>query len=428
MAATVELLEKNKVKITFRVSPEKLEEGIKQAYNKNKGKFNLPGFRKGKAPRKFIEVTFGKEIFFEDAINNVLPEAYEDAVNENDLETVSRPEFDITEISAEDGAVISAEVYLKPEVEVVDYKGVKYNKFETAATEDEINEEIDKTREKNSRIITIEDRPVQLNDTVIIDFEGFIAGEPFDGGKAEGYELVIGSNSFIDTFESQLIGKNIGEECEVNVRFPGDYGQEELQGMPAQFKVKINEIKFKELPDVNDEFAQDVSEFDTLEEYKNDIKAKIEEKKKHQAEHDKEDQVVKAVVEKAIIDLPQVMIDNQVDSMIRDFSQRLESQGINLEAYMQYTGMDQNTLRESYAKNAELQVKARLCLEAVAKAENFDISDEEIEQEIQRIADSYKMEKEKLMAVIHAEEREGIIKDLKTQKSLKFIVENAVEA
>ena len=428
MAATVENVEKNKVKLTFTLGPEEFEQGIQKAYNKNKAKFNLPGFRKGKAPRKFIEASYGKEIFYEDAINVLLPDAYDAAIKEAGLDTVARPEIDVTEISAESGAVIVAEVYTKPGVSISDYKGVAYTPADVAATEEEIHEELKRAQEKNARIITIEDRPVQKGDITVIDFEGFIDGVPFEGGKAENYELTIGSGSFIDTFEDQIIGKNTGDAFEVNVKFPEDYGQESLQGKPAVFKVKVNEIKFKEMPELNDEFAQDVSEFDTLDEYKTDVKTKIEERKQQQAEQDKEDQIVKAVVAKAEIDLPQVMIDNQVESMVRDFANRLQRQGMNMETYMMYTGMDEKALRESYAENAELQVRARLCLEAVAALENIAVIEEEIDEEIGRIASMYHMEKEKLLEVMRAEEKEGLVKDLKTQKALQLLLDNAIVA
>ncbi len=428
MSATVENLEKNKIKITFSISPEKFEEGIQKAYNKNKGRFDLPGFRKGKVPRKFIEMNYGKEIFFEDAINIVLPEAYDNAVKENNLDTVSRPEIGVTSVSAEEGAVITAEVYIKPEVTVNNYKGLTYKKFNETATDEEINAEINSAREKNSRIISIEeDREAQMGDIVVIDFEGFIYDKPFEGGKADNYELTLGSHTFIDNFEEQIVGKKIGDEFEVLVKFPNDYGKEDLQGANAKFKVFLHEIKFKELPELNDEFAQDVSEFDTLEEYKNDIIAKIESKKKEQSSSDKENQIIKALVENNPIDLPESMVESQVDSMINDFARRLQSQGMNLETYLKYTGMDENAFRESYKPMAEAQVKGRLCLEAIAKTENFAISDEEYEAEVERIASTYQMEKEKLLSVIQEKEKESLIEDLQIKKALDLVITSAKE-
>ncbi|MDR2903554.1 MAG: trigger factor, partial [Clostridiales bacterium] len=399
MAATVEIMETNKVKVTFRVSPDVFEKGIQQAYNKSKGKFNLPGFRKGKAPRKFIEINYGKDVFYQEALNIVLPDAYEAAIKENELATVSRPEIDVQELTAEEGAVITAEVYLRPQITATDYKGLSYKPFDTTVTAEEIEAELTAAQEKNARVISADDRAIQNGDTVDIDFEGFIDEEPFEGGKAQGYELVIGSHSFIDTFEDQLIGKKAGDDCEVNVSFPENYGKEELAGKPALFKVSVNEVKYKELPEINDEFAQDVSEFDTLAEYKEDIKAKIEEKKTEQAKSEKENQVIKAMVEKTPFDLPQPMVETQIDSMVKDFANLLRQRGMDIETYAQYTGMTIADLRKSYAENAELQVRARLCLESIAKLENIEATEEDMNAEIDKMAASYRMDRAKLLEI-----------------------------
>jgi len=361
MGSRFETVETNKVKITFEISPEKFEEGIQEAYKRNRGKINIPGFRKGKAPRKIIEMNFGKEIFYEDAVNIVLPDAYDSAVKELNLDTVSRPEIDIEEISAENGVVLTAEVFVKPEVsiEAEDYKGVQYEIAEAVIEDSEIEAEINKVREQNARIVPVTDRPVQDGDIVTLDFEGFVDGVAFEGGKGENYELTIGSKTFIDTFEEQLTGLNIGEEKDVNVKFPEEYGKEELNGKPALFKVKINGIKFKELPEVDDDLAQDVSEFDTLDEYKNSIKEKLLSAKEEEIKNKKENDIVKAVTEKAKMDVPPVMIENQIENMVNDFANQLRMQGLPLETYLQYVGQDMDSLREAYRANAENQVKSR---------------------------------------------------------------------
>lgn len=428
MGSRFETVETNKVKITFEISPEKFEEGVQEAYKKNRGKINIPGFRKGKAPRKIIEMNFGKEVFYEDGVNIVLPEAYDSAVKELNLDTVSRPEIDIEEISAENGVVLTAEVFVKPEVsiETEDYKGVQYEIAEAIIEDSEIEAEINKVREQNARIVPVTDRPVQDGDMVTLDFEGFIDGVPFEGGKGENYELTIGSKTFIDTFEEQLIGLNIDEEKDVNVKFPEEYGKEELNGKPALFKVKINGIKFKELPEIDDDLAQDVSEFDTLEEYKNSIKEKLLSAKEEELKNKKENDIVKAVTERAKMDVPPVMIENQIDNMINDFSNQLRMQGLPLETYLQYVGQDMDSLREAYRANAENQVKSRLVLEAIAKKEGFAVTEEDIDAEISRLAESYQMEKERLVNILRPEDKEGLEKDVAVKKALDYIVENAV--
>lgn len=429
MSCKIENLEKNKVKITFSVSAEKLEEGIQEAYNKNKSKINIPGFRKGKAPRKIIEVQYGKEFFFEDAINIVMPEAYTAAVEELDLTIVSRPEISIVDISIEDGATIEAEVYIKPEITLnpEDYKGVTYNKEELEVTDEDIENEINKAREQNSRVVSVSDRPIKDGDIVTIDFEGSIDDVPFEGGKGTDYELTIGSKTFIDTFEEQLIGHEIGDDVEVNVTFPENYGKEELQGQKALFKVEIKDIKVKELPEINDDFAQDVSEFDTLEEYKNDIKQKLQEAKEQDEQRNKEDKILKALIEKISMDVPQVMIENQIDNMINEFENQIRSQGMSLDVYLQYVGQNMDSLREAYRENATTQVKARLILEKVVEIEGIEVSEEEYNEEIDRIAKNYNMDKERLLTVLREEDKIGLKLDLKVKNALKLILDNSVE-
>ncbi len=426
--STVENIDVNKMKITFSVSAERFEEGMKYSYNKNKGRINVQGFRKGKAPRKIIEVQYGKEIFYDDAFNFVLPDAYEAAVKENNLDVVSRPEIDVENISDTDGVTFIAEVFVKPEVKIDDYNGLTYTKKEVVVGDEEIEAEINKAREKNARIITVTDRPVQNGDIAVIDFKGFVDGKAFEGGEGKDYDLEIGSHSFIDTFEEQLIGKNIGDDVDVNVTFPEEYHQKDLAGKPALFKVEIKDIKFKELPAADDDFAQDVSEFDTMDEYKNDISAKLLKYKQNEAENSKQEEVLAALVKKAEMDVPQVMIENEIDNKINEFRNGISRQGLSLDMYLQYMGQSMENMREAYRIVSEQQVKSRLVLEAVAAKENFEVSDDEIDAEITRIAENYGMEKEKLTSVLRDEDRANLVKDLQVQKALKLVMDNAVEA
>ncbi|MDL2248728.1 trigger factor [Tyzzerella sp. OttesenSCG-928-J15] len=426
MSSRFEVIEPNKVKITFTIEAEKFEDGVEQAYKRNRGKINIPGFRKGRAPRKIIELNFGKDIFYEDAINIILPDVYEAAVNELNLEVVSRPEIDVEEINDETGVVITAEVYTKPEITVdaANYKGAEYTPVDASVSDDDINEELDKVREQNSRMISVE-RPIEDGDIAVIDFEGFMDGEAFEGGKGVDHNLTIGSHSFIDNFEEQLIGANVGDDLEVNVNFPEEYHAEHLAGKPAMFKVEIKDIRKKELPELDDDFAQDVSEFDTLDEYKNNIKEKLVEVKEGEAKRKKEDDLITYVISKTEMDIPQVMIENQIDQMVNDFANQIRMQGLPLETYLQYMGQDMNSLREAYKEGAEKQVKGRLVLEAVAKAEGFEVSEEEREAEFARIAESYGMEVEKLKEVLRKEDNEGLDMDIKVKKAVDFINENA---
>ena len=424
--STMEKIEKNKVKLTFSVDAARFEEGMQYSYNKNKGNIAVQGFRKGKAPRKLIEAQYGKAVFYDDAINFVMPEAYETAVKENNLDVVSRPEIDVTAID-ENGVSFTAEVYTKPEVKLGEYKGLKYTKMDEEPTDEEIDAELKKEQEKNARIVTVTDRPVQNGDIATIDFKGFMDGEAFEGGEGKDFDLEIGSHSFIDTFEDQLVGKNVGDDVEVNVTFPENYGQASLAGKPAKFEVEIKDIKVKELPELNDEFVQDTTEFENLNEYKNEIAGKLIVAKKQQAKNKMED-LVTALVEGCEMDVPQVMIDNDIDMKIEDFSRNIQSQGLSLDVYLQYMGQTVESMREAYRPMSEKQVKARLALEAVANAENFTVEEADLDAEVEKIAKAYGMEKDVLKSALRPEDTENITKDIKVQKAVQFIKDNAVEA
>ncbi len=425
--STMEKIEKNKVKLTFSVDAARFEEGMQYSYNKNKGNIAVQGFRKGKAPRKLIEAQYGKAVFYDDAINFVMPEAYETAVEENNLDVVSRPEIDVTAID-ENGVSFTAEVYTKPEVKLGEYKGLKYTKMDEEPTDEEIDAELKKEQEKNARIVTVTDRPVQNGDIATIDFKGFMDGEAFEGGEGKDFDLEIGSHSFIDTFEDQLVGKNVGDDVEVNVTFPENYGQASLAGKPAKFEVEIKDIKVKELPELNDEFVQDTTEFENLNEYKNEIAGKLIVAKKQQAKNKMEEDLVTALVEGCEMDVPQVMIDNDIDMKIEDFSRNIQSQGLSLDVYLQYMGQTVESMREAYRPMSEKQVKARLALEAVANAENFTVEEADLEAEVEKIAKAYGMEKDVLKSALRPEDTENITKDIKVQKAVQFIKDNAVEA
>ena len=425
--STMEKIEKNKVKLTFSVDAARFEEGMQYSYNKNKGNIAVQGFRKGKAPRKLIEAQYGKAVFYDDAINFVMPEAYETAVKENNLDVVSRPEIDVTAID-ENGVSFTAEVYTKPEVKLGEYKGLKYTKMDEEPTDEEIDAELKKEQEKNARIVTVTDRPVQYGDIATIDFKGFMDGEAFEGGEGKDFDLEIGSHSFIDTFEDQLVGKNVGDDVEVNVTFPENYGQASLAGKPAKFEVEIKDIKVKELPELNDEFVQDTTEFENLNEYKNEIAGKLIVAKKQQAKNKMEEDLVTALVEGCEMDVPQVMIDNDIDMKIEDFSRNIQSQGLSLDVYLQYMGQTVESMREAYRPMSEKQVKARLALEAVANAENFTVEEADLDAEVEKIAKVYGMEKDVLKSALRPEDTENITKDIKVQKAVQFIKDNAVEA
>ncbi len=427
MSCKVEELGKNMVKLTIEATAEDFEKAIEKAYQKNKGKLNVQGFRKGKAPRAIIEKMYGVGVFYEDAANEIIPEAYEVAAKESGLDIVSRPEIDVVQVEKGKPFIFTAEVAVKPEVTLGQYKGVEVEKQAIEVTEEEVNAELDKAREQNSRTINVEDRAVADKDTVTIDFEGFIENVPFEGGKGENYELVIGSHSFIDTFEDQLIGKSIGEDVEVNVTFPEEYHAKELAGKPALFKVKIKSIKVKELPEADDDFAQDVSDFNTIAEYKDDIKKNLTEKKEKAAKTAKEDAVVDKIVENATMDIPSAMVDAQKRQMAEDFAQRLKMQGLSLEQYFQFTGMDPKKFMENLEPQAMKRIQSRLVLEAIVKAENITIDDEAIEKEMEEMAKTYQMELDKLKELIGEKEKEQIVMDMAVQKAIDLVTDEAKE-
>lgn len=427
MSLQVEKLEKNMVKLTIEASAEELDAAIEKAYQKNKGKISVQGFRKGKAPRAVIEKLYGAGIFFEDAANALIPKAYDEAVKESDLEIVSQPDINVVQIEKGKPFIFTAEVAVKPEVTLGDYKGIEVEKIEVSVSDDEMNAELDRVREQNSRTITVEDRAIENNDIAVIDFEGFVDGVAFEGGKGTDYSLVIGSHSFIDTFEEQLVGKKTGEEVEVNVTFPEEYQAKELAGKPAMFKVTVKEIKVKELPELNDEFAQDVSEFETLEEYKADVKKNLEEKKYNAAMSAKEEAVVDTVIENATMEIPEAMIETQVRQMADDFARRIQQQGLSLEQYFQFTGMDAKKFLDSIRPQALKRIQSRLVLEAIVKAENIEVSEEELNKELEGMAAAYKMELDKLKELMSDKDKETMSMDIAVQKAVDLIAAAAVE-
>ena len=427
MSVQVEKLEKSMAKLTITVEAAKFDAAVDSAYQKNKGKIALPGFRKGKAPRAMIEKMYGTGVFFEDAANELILEAYETAAKESELEIVAQPEIEVTQMDKGTDFIFTATVAIKPEVTLGDYKGIEVEKKEAEVSEEEITAEIDKAREANSRLITIEDRATEDGDTVIIDFDGYVDGKQFEGGYAEDYTLVLGSHSFIDNFEDQLVGKNLGEDVEVNVTFPEEYHVDELKGKPALFKVKIKEIQKKELPELDDDFAQDVSDFDTLDEYKADVEKKILENKENQIKREQEDQIIEKIIENAQMEIPQQMIAAQTRQMTQEFAQRLQSQGLSLEQYMQFTGLTPQKMMEDLEPQALKRIQSRLVLEAVVAAENIEASDEEINKELENMASMYQMEIDKLKELIGDDEKKQIGMDLAVQKAVEFVVKEAVE-
>ncbi|MBU9728531.1 trigger factor [Diplocloster modestus] len=427
MSLQVEKLEKNMAKLTLEATAEELEGALQKAYLKQKSNISVPGFRKGKVPRQMIEKMYGPEIFYEDAANILIPDVYGKETEECDLEIVSQPEIDVVQLEKGKPFIFTALVALKPEVTLGEYKGIEVEAVSAEVTDDEISAELDKERENNARTITVDDRAVQDGDMTTIDFEGFVDGVPFDGGKGTDYPLVIGSHSFIDTFEEQLIGKNIGEEVEVNVTFPEEYQAKELAGQPALFKVTVKEIKVKELPEADDDFAQDVSEFDTLDEYKADIKAKLQEKKEKDAKTAKEDAVIDKIVENASMEIPDAMIDTQTRQMVEDFARRIQMQGLSMEQYMQFTGSTPDQMLEQMKPQALKRIQTRLVLEAITEAEKIEATEEELQKEIEKMAEMYKMEADKLKEALSDYERTSMMKDIAVQKAVDFVAEAAVE-
>lgn len=428
MSLQVEKLEKNMAKLTIEASAEDFEKAVETAYQKNKNKITIPGFRKGKAPRKMIEQMYGKEVFYEDAANALIPEAYEKAMEECEEDIVSSPKIEVTQIGAGQSFIFTALVALKPEVTLGKYKGVKVDKIDVTVTDDEVNAAIDKERESNARTISIEDRPVKDGDMTVIDFEGFVDGVAFEGGKGENYPLTIGSGSFIPGFEAALVGAKLNEETDVNVTFPEDYHAADLAGKPAVFKCTVKEIKEKQLPDLDDEFASEVSEFDTLAEYKEDVKKNLTAKKEAEAKDKKEEAVINAIIEDAKMEIPDAMVETQQRQMVDEFAQRMQAQGLSMEQYMSFTGLTPQAMLDQVKPQAMLRIQSRLVLEAVVKAEKMEATEEEFEAEVKTMAEQYKMEADKVKELLGENGKQQVMEDICIKKAVEFVVENAKEA
>ncbi len=418
------LEEKNMVQLTIEVSAEELEKALQRAYNKQKKDFAIPGFRKGKVPRVMIEKMYGPAVFYEDAVNDLIPQAYSDAVEESGQDVVSRPTIDVVQIEKGKPFIFTADVAIRPEVTLGKYAGVTVTKVDTTASEEEIMAEIDKERENNARIIAVEDRAIETGDTAVIDYEGFTDGVAFEGGKGENHSLEIGSGSFIPGFEDQLIGKNVGDEVEVNVTFPEEYHAPDLAGKDAVFQVKIHEVKTKEIPELDDDFAQDVSEFDTVDEYKESVKKKVEERKAGDAKRAQQEEAMEKIVEKSKMDIPAAMIDAQCEQMINQFAQQMAQQGLSMDQYLQFSGTTVDQLKEQVRPDAETRIKNDLVLDAIAKAENIVITDEDVDAEIEKMASMYQMEADQLRSYIGEDEKENMKLDLASQKAMQFVTDN----
>lgn len=427
MSVQIEKLENSMAKLTIEASAEELEKALESAFQKNKNKINIPGFRKGKVPRQMIEKMYGPAIFYEDAANELIPQAYEKALDECEEDIVSSPEIDVTQIEKGKPFIFTALVALKPEVKLGKYKGVKVDKADTEVTDDEVDAQINRERENNARNIEVTDRAVKDGDMTVIDFEGFVDGVAFEGGKGENYPLTIGSGAFIPGFEEQLVGAEIGKEVEVNVTFPEDYQAEDLQGKAAVFKCTVKEIKEKELPELDDEFASEVSEFETLAEYKADVKDKLTEKKVKEAKDAKEAAVIEAIVNDSEMEIPEPMLTTQQRQMVDEFAQRMQMQGLSMEQYFQFTGATYDKMIEQVKPQAERRIKSRLVLEAIVKAENIEASEEEYEEELKSMAEAYQMEVEKVKEMLPKKSTEQIKQDIAVRKAAEFAVEHAKE-
>lgn len=428
MSLQVEKLEKNMAKLTIEVGAEELEKAIEKAYQKQKKQISIPGFRKGKVPRQMVEKMYGKEVFYEDAANELIPDAYDKALEECTEDIVSSPKIEVTQIESGKPFVFTATVALKPEVKLGKYKGVKIDKIDAEVTEDDVMAEIEKEREKSARNITVEDRPVKDGDMTTLDFEGFVDGVAFEGGKGENYPLTIGSGAFIPGFEEQLVGAEIGKEVEVKVTFPEDYQAENLKGKDAVFKCTIKEIKEKELPELDDEFASEVSEFETLAEYKEDVKKNLTEKKEKDAKNAREDAAIKAAVEVSEMEIPDAMLETQQRQMVDEFAQRITMQGLSMEQYFQFTGTNYQQMVQQVKPQAEERIKSRLVLEAIAKAENIEATEEDYEKELGTMAEVYQMELDKVKELMGEREKKNIMQDLAVRKAAEFVAENAKES
>lgn len=425
MSLQVEKLEGNMAKLTIEASAEEFEQAIEKAYQKEKSKISVPGFRKGKVPRQMIEKMYGKEVFYEGAANNLIPSAYAKAVDECEEEIVSQPVIDVVQAEAGKPFIFTAEVALKPEVKLGTYKGIKVEKADLTVTDEEVDAKINEERESNARTITVEDRAVKDGDMTVIDFEGFVDGVAFEGGKGENYPLTIGSGSFIPGFEEQLVGAELNKEVEVNVTFPEDYQAEELKGKAAVFKCTIKEIKEKELPALDDEFASEVSEFDTLEEYKKDVKETLTIEKEKAARDAKEAAVIDAIIADSDMDIPEAMVTTQQKQMIDEFAQRMQMQGLSMEQYFQFTGATLDKMMEQVKPQAETRIKSRLVLEAVAAKEGIEATEEDYEEEIKTMAEVYQMEPDKIKEMLPEKSVKGIKEDIAVKKAAEFVVNNA---
>ncbi len=412
-------------KMTVEVPAERFDEAVKVVFNKNKNRFTVPGFRKGKAPLAMVENFYGASIFYEDAANDVVDEAYPEAAKESGLDIVSRPSIEVIQIGKGQPMVFTAEVAVKPPVTLGEYKGVEVERASEEVSDEDVENELKKEQDQNSRLISVDDRPVQDGDTVTIDYDGYIDGEPFEGGKAEDYRLIIGSHTFVGDFEEQLIGKNIGDEFDVNVTFPDDYHAADLAGKDAVFKVKIKEIRYKELPELDDEFASEVSEFETLDEYKDDIRAKLKETRAREAATENENRVVDKVVSNAQINIPEPMIEAQEEDLVNEYARQMQSQGLPFNDYLRYTGMTVDDMKEQMRPQAEQRIRTRLTLEAVAAAENIEVSDEEVEAELQKMADSYEMELDKVKEMMGEDQIKMLKEDLAVQDAIDLLVAEA---
>lgn len=428
MSLQVEKLEKNMAKLTIEVPAEELEKAMQNAYLRAKNRITIPGFRKGKAPRKMIEQMYGKGIFLEDAANALIPEQYSKALEECDLEIVSQPEIDVTQIEPGKAFIFTAEVAVKPEVTLGEYKGLEVPKSETEVTDEEIESELKKEQEKNSRTITVEDRGAENGDIATIDFEGFVDGTAFEDGKGTDYPLTLGSGSFIPGFEDQLVGAKAGDHVEVNVTFPEEYQSKDLAGKAAVFQCDVKKVETKELPELDDDFAQDVSEFDTLAEYKEDIKKNLSERKEKEARTAKENAAVDKAIENAQMEIPDAMIETQISQMLDDFSRRMQAQGLTMEQYMQFTGLTADKMREEMKPQALKRIQTRLVLEKIAETENIQPSEEEVNEEISKMAEMYKMEADKLKELLGDRELEQMKKDMAVQKAVTLVADEAKEA
>ena len=427
MSVQVEKLEKNMAKLTVEVPAEEVEKALQAAYMKEKNKISIPGFRKGKVPRAMIEKMYGAAVFYEEAANILIQDNYAAAMEESKEDIVSRPTIDIVQIESGKPFIFTAEVAVRPEVTLGKYKGVQVTKIDTTVTDEEVEAALEKEQQKNTRTVTVTDRPVANGDTAVIDFEGFVDGVAFEGGKGENHPLEIGSHSFIDTFEDQLVGHNAGDEVEVNVTFPEKYQAADLAGKPAVFKVKINEIKAKELPELNDEFASEVSEFDTLAEYKESLKKDLEKKKQDEAKRTKEDEAIQKIIDKSKMEIPEAMIDTQCETMIEEFAQRIAQSGLSMDQYLQFSGLTVDGLKEQVRPEALTRIQSSLVLEQIAKEENIEVSDADVDAEIEKMAKNYGMEADKLKEYMGEGEKESMKRELAITKAVELIMDNIKE-